>query len=50
MAQREELDAAELYRRALRRLPDMIDGVPPLPLPEACPVTLEELLAKPPEG
>ena len=50
MAQREELDIAELYRRALRRLPDMIDGVPPLPLPEACPVTLEELLAKPPEG
>ena len=50
MAQREELDIAELYRRALRRLPDMIDGVPPLPLPEACPVTLEELLAKPSEG
>jgi hypothetical protein len=50
MAQREELEVAELYRRALRRLPDMIDGVPPLSLPEACPVTLEELLAKPPEG
>jgi hypothetical protein len=50
MAQQEELDVAELYRRALRRLPDMIDGVPPLPLPETCPVTLEELLAKPPEA
>ena len=46
MAQREELDVAELYRRALRRMPEMIDGVPPLPVPQECPVTLDELLAK----
>jgi hypothetical protein len=49
MAQREELDVA-LYRRALRWLPDMIDCVPPLPVPETRPVTLEELLAEPEAG
>ena len=48
MAQREELGISELYRRALRRMPDIIDGVPPLPVPQARPVTLEELLAPPP--
>jgi hypothetical protein len=31
-------------------MPEMIDGVPPLPVPQACPVTLDELLAVPPEG
>jgi hypothetical protein len=36
---------AKLYRRALRRMPETIDGQPPLPVPEACPVTLDELLA-----
>ena len=50
MAQREELEVAELYRRALHRMPETIDGVPPLPVPEVCPVTLEELLAEPAEG
>jgi hypothetical protein len=50
MAQREELEVAELYRRALHRMPEMIDGVPPLPVPQACPVTLDELLALPPEA
>ena len=47
MAQREELEIAELYRRALRRMPETIDGVPPLPVPAECPVTLDELLAEP---
>ena len=47
MAQCEELEIAELYRRALRRMPETIDGVPPLPAPAVCAVTLEELLAKP---
>ena len=47
MAQREELEVSELYRRALRRMPEMIDGVPPLPVPAECPVTLDELLAEP---
>ena len=43
---RQRLDVTELYRRALRRLPDVIDDVPPLPVPQACPVTLDELLAE----
>jgi hypothetical protein len=43
---RQRLDVAELYRRALRRLPDVIDDVPPLRVPQACPVTLDELLAE----
>jgi hypothetical protein len=46
MKDRPELDVAKLYRRALRRMPDMIDEVPPLPVPQACPVTLEELLSE----
>jgi Domain of unknown function DUF29 len=50
MAQREELEIVELYRRALHRMPEMIDGVPPLPVPQVCPVTLDELLAPPPEA
>jgi Domain of unknown function DUF29 len=43
MAQR--IDVAALYRRALRRLPETIDGQPPLPVAEQCPFTLAELLA-----
>ena len=35
------------YRRALRGMPETIDGQPPLPVPEACPVTLDELLTEP---
>lgn len=41
---RQRIDMAELYRRALSRLPDTIDGLPPLPVPPVCPVTLDELL------
>ena len=48
MAQR--IDVAKLYREALRRMPESLDGQPPLPVPQACPVTLAELLAEPPEG
>ena len=44
MAQR--INLAALYRRALRRMPETIDGQPPLPVPEACEVTLDELLAE----
>ena len=47
MAQREELEIAELYGRALHRMPEMIDDVPPLPVPQACRFTLDELLAPP---
>jgi len=43
---RQRIDVAELYRRALARLPDTVDGQPPLPVPTACPVTLDELLGE----
>lgn len=50
---RQHIDVAELYRRALRRLPESLaetpsvcgwDGQPPLSVPDACPATLDELL------
>lgn len=43
---RQRLDLARIYRQALRGLPDTIDGQSPLPVPEVCPVTLDELLAE----
>jgi hypothetical protein len=43
---RQRIDLARLYRRALRAMPSSIDGVPPLPLPQSCPSSLEELLAE----
>jgi hypothetical protein len=42
---RQRLDLDRIYRRALRGLPDTIDGQPGLPVPDACPLTLDELLA-----
>jgi hypothetical protein len=42
---RQRLDLGRLYRHALRGLPDTIDGQPPVPVPDACPVTLDELLS-----
>jgi len=42
---RRRIDVAALYRRALDRLPDSIDGHPPLPVPGQYTVTLDELLA-----
>jgi len=44
---RQRLDLDWLYRRARHRFPQQIDGKPPLPLPEDCPVTLDELLNQP---
>ncbi len=41
---RQKLDVAELYADALDRLPESMDGQPPLPVPPACPVTLDELI------
>ena len=41
---RQRIEMAEIYVRALRRMPDRIDGQAPLPVPDACPVTLDELL------
>jgi hypothetical protein len=43
---RQKIDMAELYRRAIQRLPATIDDQPPLPVPEQCPVTLDELLGE----
>src|SRR3954470_16358678 len=42
---REKINLARLYRRALRAMPETIDGVGPLPVPTECPVTLDELLS-----
>jgi hypothetical protein len=43
---RQRIDMAKLYRRALRALPDTIDGQAPLPVPQTCTVTLDELLGE----
>jgi hypothetical protein len=43
---RQRIDMAKIYRRALRAMPETIDDQPPLPVPESCPVTLDELLAE----
>ena len=50
MAERPELQIDRLYRRALRRMPETIDGVMPLPVPAKSPVTLAVLLAEEPDG
>jgi hypothetical protein len=42
----QKLDTTGLYADALYALPETIDGVPPLPVPIECPVTLDELLAE----
>ncbi|MBC7802073.1 MAG: DUF29 family protein [Gemmatimonadaceae bacterium] len=41
---RGRIDLAVLYADALAGMPESIDGQPPLPVPEVCPVTLDELL------
>jgi len=43
---RQRIDVAGLYADALAAVPDAMDGQPPLPLPEACSVTLDELLGE----
>ena len=42
---RQRIDMSKLYRRALRAMPETIDGQGPLPVPPECPVGLDELLA-----
>jgi Domain of unknown function DUF29 len=42
---RQKIDLADLYRDVLRRMPDTMDGQASLPVPQTCPVTLDELLA-----
>jgi Domain of unknown function DUF29 len=41
---RQRIDLAKLYARALRATPETIDGQPPLPMPQAGPMTLDDLL------
>jgi hypothetical protein len=42
----QRIDVAVLYRRALRRMPETIDGQPPLSVPETFLVTLGEVLTE----
>ena len=44
---RQRIDIGGLYAGALRSLPKSMDGQPPLPVPQQCPVTLDELLSEP---
>ncbi|WP_428540320.1 DUF29 domain-containing protein [Rhodopila sp.] len=41
---RQRIDLPRLYRRALHVLPETIDGQPPLPVADVCPMSLDELL------
>jgi hypothetical protein len=41
---RHQIDVPGLYSDALQAMPETIDGQPPLPVSETCPVTLDELL------
>jgi hypothetical protein len=43
---RQRINLARIYRLARRTMPDTIDGQAPLPVPELCPVTLDELLSE----
>lgn len=45
---RQRIDVAVLYAKALRATPETIDCQPPLPMPQACPVTLDHLLGDDP--
>jgi len=42
---RQRIDLDKIYRRALKGIPDNMDGIEPLPLPKNCPMTLDELLS-----
>jgi hypothetical protein len=43
---RQKIDVADLYADAFAAMPETIDGQPPLPVPDVCPVTLDELLSE----
>jgi Domain of unknown function DUF29 len=45
---RQRIDLAGLYADAMRALPETIDDQLPLPVPQVCPVTLDELLSDDP--
>ena len=42
---RQKIDLAGIYAKALLFMPNDIDSLAPLPVPPACPVTLDELLS-----
>jgi hypothetical protein len=42
---RQNIDLGDIYADALRILPTSMDGQPPQPVPQTCPMTLDELLA-----
>jgi hypothetical protein len=42
---RQRIDITKLYSKALRVLPDTVDGQPGLPVALTCPLRLDELLA-----
>ncbi|HTU55223.1 MAG TPA: DUF29 domain-containing protein [Acetobacteraceae bacterium] len=44
---RDHIDVEDLYRQAVRAMPETIDGQPPLPVPPECIVALDELLSEP---
>ena len=43
---RQKIDIASLYADALAAMPESMDGQGPLPVPDECPVTLDELLGE----
>jgi hypothetical protein len=43
---RQRINLARIYRQACRALPETVDAQPPLPVPDACPVTLDEMLGE----
>jgi hypothetical protein len=45
-AMKQRLDLAWIYRRARHRFPTHMDGQRPLPLPDTCPMTLDQLLSE----
>lgn len=49
LSMRRRVDVADLYAKALRAMPESVDGQPPLPVPQTCPLTLDDLLTDRPE-
>jgi hypothetical protein len=41
---RQWIDLADLYSKAVRAMPELVDGQPPVSVETVCPVTLDELL------
>jgi hypothetical protein len=42
---RQRLDVDRIYRQTLRAMPESTDSQEPLPVPQSCPMTLDELLS-----